>query len=92
MEHKSVPYSVFEGARGVFRWTVSVATGDRVGEAPSRAMAILQAIKTINKDQRLTKAAARRKAALLLEQSKIRASKVSPVAAHQGSNAKFFIS
>ena len=92
MEHKSVAYSVFEGSGGVFWWTVSLATGDRVGEAPSRAMAILQAIKTINKDQRLTKAAARRKAALLLEQSKIRASKVSPVAAHQGSNAKFLIS
>ena len=91
MEHKSVAYSVFEGSGGVFWWTVSLATGDRVGEAPSRAMAILQAIKTINKDQRLTKAAARRKAALLLEQSKIRASEVSPVAAHQGSNAKLLI-
>jgi len=78
MEHKSVPYSVFEGACGVFPWTGSGATGDRVGEAPSRSLAILQAIKTINKDQRLTKAAARRKAALLLEQSKIRASEVPP--------------
>jgi hypothetical protein len=67
MEHKSIPYSVFEGARGVFQWTVSLVTGNRVGQARSRPMAILQAIKAIDKEQRQTKAA-RRKSALLSEQ------------------------
>jgi hypothetical protein len=70
MEHKGTFYTVFESAGGAFKWTVSLATGNRVGEAPSRPMAILQAIKAINKDQRAAKDA-RRKAALLLQQSKI---------------------
>jgi hypothetical protein len=70
MEHKSIPYSVFECAGGVFRWTVSLATGNRAGQARSRPMAILQAIKAIDKERRQAKAA-RRGSALLSAQSKI---------------------
>jgi hypothetical protein len=61
MEHKSIPYSVFEGAGGVFQWTVNLVTGNRVGQARSRPMAILQAIKAIDKEQRQTRASRRKR-------------------------------
>jgi hypothetical protein len=57
MEHKGIRYSVVQTIGGAFKWTAELATGERVGEARNRQMAILQAIKAIDKDQRQIKAA-----------------------------------
>jgi hypothetical protein len=60
MEHKGIHYSVVQTIGGAFKWTANLATGERVGEARNRQMAILEAIKTIDKDQRQIKAALRK--------------------------------
>jgi hypothetical protein len=60
MEHKGIRYSVVQTIGGAFKWTAKLATGERVGEARNRQMAILQAIKAIDKDQRQIKAALRK--------------------------------
>jgi hypothetical protein len=60
MEHKGIHYSVVQTIGGAFKWTASQATGERVGEARNRQMAILQAIEAIDKDQRQIKAALRK--------------------------------
>jgi hypothetical protein len=60
VEHKGIHYSVVQTIGGAFKWTANLATGERVGEARNRQMAILEAIKTIDKDQRQIKAALRK--------------------------------
>jgi len=60
MEYQGILYSVVRTLGAAFKWTVSLATGERVGEARNRQIAILQAIKTIDKDQRQIKAALRK--------------------------------
>ena len=60
MEHKGVQYSVVPTIGGAFKWTANLATGERVGEARNRHLAILQAIKAIDRDQRQRKAALRK--------------------------------
>jgi len=43
-----------------FKWTASPATGVRSGEAPNRALAIIRALKAIDKDERQIRAALRK--------------------------------
>jgi|EndMetStandDraft_8_1072994.scaffolds.fasta_scaffold449283_2 hypothetical protein len=60
MEQKGTPYSVVQTIGAAFKWTVSLTTGEVVGIARSRPLAIIQAIKAIDKDQRQMRAALRK--------------------------------
>lgn len=60
MEHKGIQYTVVQTIGGAFKWTANLATGERVGEARNRPLAIIQAIKAIDKDQRQIKATLRK--------------------------------
>jgi hypothetical protein len=60
MEHNGIRYSVVQTIGGAFKWTANLATGERVGEAGNRQIAILEAIRAIDKDQRQIKAALRK--------------------------------
>jgi len=60
MQHKGVFYSVVQTIGAAFKWTVRLKAGERVGEARNRTLAVLQAIKVINKDARQTNAAFRK--------------------------------
>jgi hypothetical protein len=51
MEYKGIHYSL-EQRGEAFRWKVSLATGERDGEARNRQLAIIKAIKVIDQDQR----------------------------------------
>jgi hypothetical protein len=61
MEHKSIQFTVVQTIGAAFKWTASLTTGQRVGEARNRRLAILQAIKAIDRNQRQLEAAALRK-------------------------------
>jgi hypothetical protein len=47
MEYKGIRYSVGETVGAACRWTVSLTTGERVGEARNRQLAIIKAIKAV---------------------------------------------
>jgi len=59
MEHKDIPYSVVPTIGAAFKWTVNLTTGERAGVARNRPLAIIQAIKAIDKHQRQMRAALR---------------------------------
>jgi hypothetical protein len=63
MEYKGIRYSVGETVGAACRWTVSLTTGERVGEARNRQLAIIKAIKVIDEDQRKIRAILRKAAA-----------------------------
>ena len=56
MEYRGIRYSIVQ-AGAAFKWTAHLATGDRIGEAPNRSLAIIQALQAIDKQQRETRAA-----------------------------------
>jgi len=60
MEHKGIPYSVVQTIGAAFKWTVNLTTGELVGVARNRQLAIIQAIKAIDKDQRQMRAVLRK--------------------------------
>jgi hypothetical protein len=60
MEHKGIRYSVVLTGRAAFKWTASLTTGDRIGEARNRQLAIIKAIKVIDEDQRKIRATLRK--------------------------------
>jgi len=60
MEYKGIPYSVVQTIGAAFKWTVKLTTGVLVGVARNRQLAIIQAIKAIDKHQRQIRAALRK--------------------------------
>jgi hypothetical protein len=55
MEYRGIHYTVVPGG-AAFKWTAHLATGNRSGEAPNRPLAIIQALKAIDKDDRQIRA------------------------------------
>jgi len=60
MEYRGIHFNVVGTLGAAFKWTVHLASGERTGEARNRPLAIIQAIKAIDKDQRQIKAAHRK--------------------------------
>ena len=61
MEHKGTQYSVVQtAAPSGWKWAVNTERGTRIGTAPSRTLAILRAIKAIDKEKRQIRAARRK--------------------------------
>ena len=61
MEHKGIPYSVGESVDpNSWKWTVDTEHGTKFGTARNRTLAILPAIKAIDKDQRQIRATRRK--------------------------------
>jgi hypothetical protein len=60
MEYRGIHHSVVRTLGAAFKWTVRLASGERTGEARNRPLAIIQAIKAMDKDQRQIKAALRK--------------------------------
>jgi hypothetical protein len=60
MEYRGIHYSVVQTGDAAFKWTVSLTTGERVGEARNRQLAIIKAIKVIDEDQRKMRATLRK--------------------------------
>jgi hypothetical protein len=60
MEHRGITFSVVQTIGAAFKWTVNLTTGERAGVARNRPLAIIQAIKAIDKDQRQMRAALRK--------------------------------
>jgi hypothetical protein len=60
MEYKGIRYSVVQTIGKVFKWTVNLTNRELSGEARNRTSGILQAIKAIDKDDRLIRAAKRK--------------------------------
>jgi hypothetical protein len=53
MEHKGTRYSVIQSVDpSGWKWVVNTERGTRIGTARNRTLAILQAIKAIDKDER----------------------------------------
>ena len=59
MEYKGIQNSVVQ-AGAVFKWTAHLATGERVGEAPNRPLAVIKALKVIDEGDRQIRAALRK--------------------------------
>ena len=58
MEHKGTQYSVVQtAAPSGWKWTVNTERGTRTGTAGNRTLAILRAIKAIDKEERQIRAA-----------------------------------
>jgi len=57
MEHKGTQYSVVQtAAPSGWKWAVNTKRGTRTGTAPSRTLAILRAIKAIDKEEQQIRA------------------------------------
>ena len=59
MEYRGIHYTVVQA--GAFKWTEHLTTGARTGEARNRSLAIIQALKAIDKQERQTRAAIAKK-------------------------------
>ena len=60
MQHKGIRYSVVQTIGAAFRWTVCLKAGERVGEARNRTLALVEAIKAIEKNERQIRASVRK--------------------------------
>jgi hypothetical protein len=60
MEYKGIRYSVVQTIDKAFKWTVNLTNRELSGEARTRTVGMLQAIKAIDKDDRRIRAANRK--------------------------------
>jgi hypothetical protein len=60
MQYKGSRYSLVQTEGAAFRWTVYLKTGELVGAARNRTLALVQVIKAIGKKERQIKAAVRK--------------------------------